>query len=145
MAGDLFVPARSLRDVASRLLRHQRVTLPHHSLIAWQRADDLFIHLHAVSRQFPNIERFELGAQLRRAAYSVPANIAEGFGRHTPADRLHFLQVASAALAEVGYCLHAAKRLEYISDAQYRELETAVRRTASPLRGLMKSMGRGHP
>jgi four helix bundle protein len=70
------------------------VTLPHHSLVAWQRADDLFIELHALSRTFPILERFELAAQLRRAAYSVPANIAEGFGRYTTADRLHFLQIA---------------------------------------------------
>jgi four helix bundle protein len=87
------------------------MTLPHHSLIAWQRADNLFIKLNAVSRPFPAIERFELASQLRRAAYSVSANIVEGFGRHPVGDRLHFLQMASASLGEVGYCLPAAKRL----------------------------------
>jgi four helix bundle protein len=54
------------------------MSLPHHSLIAWHRADDLFIDLHLLSRRFPSIERFELASQLRRAAFSVPANIAEG-------------------------------------------------------------------
>jgi four helix bundle protein len=56
----------------------------HHSLIAWQRADDLFIKLHLLSlKHFPLIEKFELGSQLRRAAYSVPANIVEGFARRS--------------------------------------------------------------
>ena len=121
------------------------MTLPHHSLIAWQRADDLFITMHVLSRTFPPLERFELASQLRRAAYSVPANITEGFGRHSVPDRLHFLQVASSSLGEVGYCLHAARRLGYISDADYRRLESEVRKTSAPLRGLMKSLGRSHP
>ena len=122
-----------------------RMTLPHHSLIAWQRADDLFIDLHLLSRSFPSIERFELASQLRRAAFSVPANIAEGYGRYTTPEKLKFLQVACGSLAEVGYCLHAAKRLGYIEESVYLKLELRVRRTSAPLRGLMKSMGREHP
>jgi hypothetical protein len=51
----------------------------HHSLIAWQRADDLFIKLHQLTlQQFPAFETFELGSQLRKAAYSAAANIVEG-------------------------------------------------------------------
>jgi four helix bundle protein len=51
----------------------------HHSLIAWQRADDLFIELHQLTvKQFPAFERFELGSQIRKAAYPVAANIVEG-------------------------------------------------------------------
>ena len=60
------------------------MSLRHHSLVAWQRADDLFLKLHVLSlKQFPSYERYELGAQLRRAAYSVAANIVEGFARVT--------------------------------------------------------------
>jgi four helix bundle protein len=52
------------------------MSLRHHSLVAWQRADDLFITLHQLSlKHFPAYERFELGGQLRRAAFSVPANM----------------------------------------------------------------------
>ena len=131
-------PARGLR-------RGVGVTLPHHSLVAWQRADDLFISMHRVSLTFPIIERFELAAQLRRAAFSVPVNIVEGYGRQDGADRLRFLQIALASLAEVGYCLHAAKRLVYLDTQQYVELEKEVRMTSAPLRGLMKSLGRKHP
>jgi four helix bundle protein len=91
------------------------LNLRHHSLVAWQRADDLFIKLHKLTIQsFPSFERYELGSQLRRAAYSVPANIAEGYGRRHLRDRLHFLNIAEASLAEVSYCIHVAGRLGYV-------------------------------
>jgi four helix bundle protein len=68
--------------MAVELNRRTSMPLRHHSLVAWQRADDLFIKLHHLALQsFPAHERFELGGQLRRAAYSVPANIVEGFAR----------------------------------------------------------------
>jgi four helix bundle protein len=58
------------------------MSLSHHSLVAWRRADDLFLSLHRLSlKAFPSFERFELGQQLRRAAFSVPVNIAEVFAR----------------------------------------------------------------
>ena len=121
------------------------MTLPHHSLVAWQRADDLFIELHQLSRRFPSIERFELASQLRRSAFSVAANIVEGFGRQPGKERLHFLQISLGSLAEVGYCLHAAKRLGYVTPENYQLLERKVRQTAAPLRGLLKFAGREHP
>jgi len=77
--------------------------LRHHSLVAWQRADDLFIKVHVLAiKQFPAFERFELASQLRKAAYSVPANIVEGFARRHRRARLHFLNIAEGSLAEVG-------------------------------------------
>ena len=121
------------------------MTLPHHSLIAWQRADGLFVNPDDVSRGFPALERFELASQLRRSAYTDPASIAEAFSRHTIPDRLHLLQTASSSLAEAGYCLHTARRLGYISDAQYECLEANDRKTSAPLRGVMKSLGRKRP
>ncbi|MBS1819828.1 MAG: four helix bundle protein [Acidobacteria bacterium] len=112
----------------------------HEDLVAWQRADDLFIRLHQLAAGFPRIERFELGSQLRRAAYSVPANIVEGFTRRGRRERLHFLNIAEASLAEVGYCLHVATRLGYVQLAQYHELKTELNRTAAPLVGLIRAV-----
>jgi len=114
--------------------------LPHHSLVAWQRADDLFIRLHQLSvRAFPAIERYELGSQLRRAAYSVPANIVEGSARRHRRERLQFLHIAEASLAEVGYCLHVARRLGYLDEQTSQSLDVDVRRVAAPLSGLIRS------
>ena len=56
------------------------MALAHHTLVAWQRADDLFLKLHQLSlKAFPAFEKYELGGQLRRSGFSVPVNIVEGF------------------------------------------------------------------
>jgi four helix bundle protein len=116
------------------------MALTHHTLVAWQRADDLFIRIHVLSRSFPVLERYELSSQARRAAYSVAANMVEGFGRRTPKDRLHFLHMAEASLAEVGYCLHVARRLAYISEQTFSELEVEVKKAGAPLSGLIERL-----
>ena len=114
--------------------------LHHHSVVAWQRADDLFIKLHRLSLQtFPAYERYELGAQLRRAAYSVAANIVEGFARRHRRDRLHFFNIAESSLAEVGYCIHVAKRLGYVSEEGAADLEVAIKAVGAPLVGLVRA------
>src|SRR2546428_13988975 len=116
------------------------MSLAHHSLVAWQCADDLFIRLHQLSlKAFPAYERFELGGQLRRAAFSVAANIVEGFAHSPGRTRLNFLKVSHASLAEVGYCIHVARRLDYISEAVANELELQVREAGAPLAGLIRS------
>jgi four helix bundle protein len=115
-------------------------SLRHHSLVAWQRADDLFIKLHVLStKQFPTTERFELASQLRRAAYSIPANIVEGFARRHRRERLHFLNIAESSLAEVGYCLHVAMRLGYITDRVLADFETELSGVGAPLIGLIRA------
>jgi len=89
--------------------------------------------------------RYELSSQLRRAAYSVPANIVEGFARQYRKEKFHFLNIASASLAEVGYGLHAAHRLGYLTPTQYDELELKVRQVGAPLNGLMDRFRSGDP
>jgi four helix bundle protein len=116
-------------------------TLRHSNLVAWQRADDLFIRLHQLTNQrFPSHERFELASQLRRAAFSVPANIVEGFARRHARERLHFLHIAQGSLAEVGYCVHVAARLGYITPNVREEFEIEVDRVGAPLAGLIRSI-----
>src|SRR6187431_791552 len=121
--------------------------LRHENLVVWQRADDLFIEVHHVARQFPPEERFELSSQIRRAAYSVPANIVEGFARRSLGERLHFLNIAESSLAEVGYCIHVAHRLSYLRDEEHASLLKAVTGTAAPLVGLIRAVraGRNQP
>jgi four helix bundle protein len=115
------------------------------SLVAWQRADDLFIRLHRLaSKTFPVEERYELSAQLRRAALSVPTNIVEGTSRFHKKETLHFLRIAWGSLQEVGYFVHVAGRLEYLSEGQAEDLTSEVRRVAAPLSGLIASYDK-HP
>jgi len=116
------------------------MSLSHHSLVAWQRADDLFLTLHRLSlKVFPAFERFELGQQLRRAAFSVAVNIAEGFARPQGRARVNFLNISQSSLAEVDYCIHAARRLGYISEQLEEELKTAMKKVGAPLAGLIRS------
>jgi len=116
------------------------MVLQHHNLIAWQRADDLYISLHALTRRsLPPEERYELSAQIRRAAYSVPANIVEGFARTRGRGRLHFLRIAWGSLAEVGYCLHVARRLQYLHGNTFAEYELQTRKVGAPLLGLIRA------
>jgi four helix bundle protein len=116
------------------------MSLSHHTLVAWQRADDLFIKLHRLSlNAFPTSERFELGQQLRRAAFSVAVNIVEGFARPHGRGRVNFLNIAQSSLAEVGYCIHAALRLGYLTKQLADECEIEVKQVGAPLAGLIRS------
>jgi four helix bundle protein len=117
------------------------LNLRHHSLVAWQRADDLFIRVHMLTlNAFPPLERYELSSQLRRAAYSVPANIVEDYGRRRRRERLRYLNIAEASLAEVSYCLHAAGRLGYLSPSLSKDMEKALNGVGAPLAGLIRSV-----
>ena len=112
---------------------------PHESLVAWQRADDFFINVHLlVKRRFPPEERFALSSQTRRAAFSVAANIVEGSARRHPRERTQFLRTSWASLAEVSYCLHAAQRLGYLTEAEHGDFAKELQAVAAPLFGLMK-------
>ena len=116
------------------------MSLEYKTLVVWQRADDLFIDIHRLTyQQFPRDEQFELGRQIRRAAYSVPANIVEGFARQHGRDRINFFNIASASLSELTYGLHAAHRLGYLDDESYRALDDRTRMIAAPLYGLIRS------
>jgi four helix bundle protein len=111
---------------------------PHDNLVAWKRADDLCVFIRKLVRErVPRDERYELGSQLRRAAYSVPANIVEGYAFESPHVRLRHLRIAVGSLAEVGYGLHLANRLGYLTPAEREEAQSAVAQTAAPLHGLV--------
>ena len=87
-------------------------------LIVWQRAMDLVELIYKVSRRFPREEQYGLTAQVRKAAVSVPSNIAEGQGRRTTKEFLQFLSIASGSLKEVQTHVMIAQRLGYLSEEQ---------------------------
>jgi four helix bundle protein len=115
------------------------MVLNYKNLVVWQRADDLFLEVHRLTHQlFPSFERYELGSQMRRAAYSVPTNVVEGSARQSVGDKLRFFDIASASLSELTYGLHAALRLGYIDQLTYDRLDELTRRVAAPLHGLIR-------
>ncbi|HWH71018.1 MAG TPA: four helix bundle protein, partial [Candidatus Sulfotelmatobacter sp.] len=81
---------------------------------AWKLADDLTVAIYERTGTFPKEELYGLISQIRRAAYSVPANIAEGASRESKRDYLHFLYIARSSLSETHYFIHLAGRLGYL-------------------------------
>lgn len=105
-------------------------------LRAWQAGMDLLLEVYRLSTGFPPDERFGLRAQIRRAVVSVPSNIAEGHGRSTKADFLHFLDVALGSLNETETQLLAAVGLGYLDE----ESLAAAFDISSRVRGLTKGL-----
>ena len=100
------VEGSKLRDGTCDAYR-AHMSQPYEKLVAWQRADDLCIEIHKLTRsKFPNSERYELASQMRRAAYSVAANLVEGFASESTAMRLRYSRISRGSLAEVGYGVH---------------------------------------
>src|SRR6266513_3575841 len=93
---------------------------------AWRLADDLTVAVYEHTRSFPKQEIYGLTNQLRRASYSVPANIVEGASRESKKDYLHFLYIARGSLSETQYFIHLAHRLGYLSltDAEKLNADT---------------------
>ncbi len=105
---------------------------------AWQKADDLAVDVYDKTKSFPRHQLYTLTNQMQRAAVSVAANIAEGSGRRTLADYVRFLYIAKGSITELEYYLHLAKRLNYLSDADYQRLNTLQDETARVLWGFIR-------
>lgn len=87
-------------------------------LIAWQKAHAFVLDVYKLTRGFPKEEIYALTLQLRRAAVSVPANIAEGFKRRGKPDKARLMNVAEASLEEARYYLRLARDLGYSTDTK---------------------------
>ena len=87
-------------------------------LIVWQKSHAFVIGVYRLSASFPREEPYGLTAQLRRAAVSVPENIAEGFKRRGHADKARLMNIAEGSLEEARYYLRLARDLGYASDAE---------------------------
>jgi four helix bundle protein len=98
---------------------------------AWQRSDDLAVAVYRATGRFPREERYGLTKQMRNAAVSVAANIAEGYGRRTVRDLLHFLYQARGSLNEVEYFIHLSHRLGYLDDVERKRLAIAAGRSST--------------
>lgn len=110
-------------------------------LRVWQKAHDQVLAVYRSTRGFPKHEMYGLTAQLRRAAVSIPANIAEGCGRQSDADFSRFLAFALGSACELEYHLILAHDLGYLNRNTYRELEGAVVAVKRMIGGLLKRTG----
>ena len=105
-----------------------------------QRGIALVAAVYALCKSFPPQERFGLTSQLQRAAGSIPANIAEGYGRMPRGDYLHHLSVANGSLAEVEMHLAIALRLGFVQREQLQELWHLCQEIGKMLRALVHTL-----
>lgn len=97
--------------------------------------------VYEISAGFPREEDFGLKAQMRRAAISVPSNIAEGLTRRSPKDKTHFLNISDSSLSELDTQLEIAQELKLIDENTYVVAEELLIGVQRPLSGLIRSIG----
>ncbi len=111
-------------------------------LLVWQKAMCLVEDCYRLTDTFPRSELFGLTAQLRRAAVSIPSNIAEGHSRHHGKEYVQFLYVASGSLSEVETQMELARRLSYVGMDAAEEFFHSSDEIGKMLTGLRKAIGR---
>jgi four helix bundle protein len=109
-------------------------------LVAWQKSVALVTDVYRATRTFPADERFGLTSQMRRAAVSVPSNIAEGHGRQSPGEFRQFLGQARGSLSELETQLEIAANLELLDRARAQALQEQVAEVGRILNGLLTSL-----
>ena len=107
---------------------------------AWQLSDDLTVAIYEATQVFPKEEIYALTSQIRRAAYSVPANITEGASRSSKKDYLHFLYIARGSLHEARYFIHLSGRLGYLKSDVKQRLTAQSEEVSRTLTGLIKAV-----
>ena len=113
---------------------------PHKKLVTWQKAVELVTEIYKMTEGFPRKEEFGIIAQMRRAAISVPSNIAEGLTRKTKKDKLHFLNIAQASLSEIDTQIEISLRLGFINQQVFENIEIKVIEVEKLLGGLARSI-----
>ena len=109
-------------------------------LIAWQKSVAFVTHIYISTQNFPQQERFGLTSQLRRAAVSIPSNIAEGLARSSPREFHYFLSNARGSLAEIETQIQIARNLGYLKPDQSESLMACAGEVGRLLSGLMGSI-----
>ncbi len=109
-------------------------------LNVWEKAHHFALQVYRITKNFPSDERFGLTVQLRRAAASVPTNIAEGCGRDSERELARFMSIAAGSASEMEYQLLLACDLNYIQDETYGELIQQVNEVKKMLNSYIKKL-----
>jgi len=115
-------------------------TRPHRKLDCWQKSMELVREIYQITSAFPNNEEYGLSSQMRRAAVSVPSNMAEGAARKGKNEFRQFLNIAQGSLSELDTQVELAHMLGYTSSERHRELITKMTEVSKMLYGLTNSL-----
>jgi four helix bundle protein len=109
-------------------------------LEVWQKAQKLVLEIYKLTSSFPRNEQFGIVSQVRRAAYSIPANLAEGYGRRSTKEFLQFLGFANGSAEELRYFVILSKDLRYISPQDEARLTTEITGIVQMMAALTRSL-----
>ncbi len=117
-----------------------KVVRSYRDLAAWQKAIDLVTEIYRASQEFPKEELFGLTSQIRRAAVSIPSNVAEGQGKLSRKEFIYFLGNARASLMEVETQLIISKNLDYLREERLNALLALTAELGKILNGLLSAL-----
>ena len=112
----------------------------HRKLQVWQKAMQLTEDIYSIVKQLPSTETYALSSQMRRAAISIPSNIAEGNARGTDNEKIRFLSIAQGSRAELETQVELSYRIGYISQEQMWQLTESISEVGKMLNGLISSI-----
>lgn len=115
------------------------------NLSVWTKSHELGLRIYRVTQGFPRNEQYGLIAQMRRAALSIPSNIAEGCGRNGNPELAHFLDIAKGSANELDYQLLVAKDLTYLKPEDYQALAECLEEIQKMLASLIKRVRMKRP
>ena len=95
-------------------------------LIVWQKSMDITEMIYSLVKKLPMEERYDLSSQMRRAAVSIPSNIAEGQSRNSTKEFIHFLSIARGSKAELETQLLICIRLNYLTESEVKESQNLL-------------------
>ncbi len=110
------------------------------NLLVYKKARVLVKDVYNLQREFPREEKYELGDQIRRSITSVTSNIAEGSGRESIKEKIHFLEIAFGSLMEAFSQLQNAQDLEYIKQQKVEDIRPQFEEAAKMISGLKASL-----
>ncbi len=113
------------------------LSLGHKNLDVWQQSKRLVVHIYKLTKNFPSHEMYTLISQIRRAAISIPSNIAEGASRSNTKDRRRFYEIARSSLVELDTQIEIAIDLDYCNADDIREIEKEINQLFSRLSTLI--------
>ena len=110
------------------------------NLLVWQKSVDFVTEIYLITEKFPSSEIFGLTSQLRKAAVSIPSNIAEGNSRRSNADYLQFLKISRGSCSEIETQLLISKNLKFIEKIEYDNLNEKITEIVRMINGLINSI-----
>lgn len=114
-------------------------------LTVWQKAFQLALEVYKVTKKFPHAELYGLTSQMRKAAFAIPSNIAEGYARRSLAEYLQFLRIAFASGAELETQLLIARKVELMSEEDFQPLNSLLTEVLKMLNSLIGELGKLRP